>query len=187
MLKDDVFCTDLAAYCSCKPDKPPHWAPEPPHGCEDFCYPPGYYWVPMPHEHKPVDYPHPHPHPHKHDCDCDCCKPKDEEIDVKKSSTEGQICKLSKKAAALNRLLANMNEKKKDVIIKIGDTSFNFGNVDAEYSGWDEDGEKSYAATVKKIIEHQRGLIMAKIKELADTLDDEAEGATGVEDAVTGD
>lgn len=169
--KDDVLCADLVAYyqnCGCPPKGPR----------EPFC-PPGFHWEPVPNR---------RPEPPKPECDCDCCKPQTEpEIEIKKNSTEAQICKLSKKAAALNRLLANMAEKKKDVIIKIGDTSFNFGNVDAEFTGWDEDGEKSYAATVKRIIEHQRGLVMAEIKELADTLDDEAAENTNIEGAITGD
>lgn len=175
--RDDVYCADLAAfYRNDGPKEPPH------------C-PPGFYWCPAP----PEDcYFEPHHHHHHHHCDCDC-KPEpkhmpepEPEIEVKKSSTEGQICKLSKKAAALNRLLANMTDKKKDVIIKIGDTSFNFGNIDAEFAGWVEGDDKSYAATVKKIIEHQRALVMAEIKELADALDDEAEETSNVEGAITG-
>ena len=66
-------------------------------------------------------------------------------------------------------MLTNLEEKKKDVIIKVGDTSFNFGNIDAEIEEW-EDG--TYAATVKKILEHQRAAIQAEIKKLADELDD---------------
>jgi hypothetical protein len=110
--------------------------------------------------------------------------PPEPEPDPKKNSIEAQICKLSKKAAALNRMLDNLDNKKKDVIIKIGDTSFDFGNIDSEFEGW-EDG--SYAATVKTIIEHQRGLIQAEIKKLADELDDEAtENAGGLETAISG-
>ena len=75
-------------------------------------------------------------------------------------------------------------EKKKDVIIKVGDTSFNFGNIDAEIKDW---ADGSYAATVQTILEHQRGLIQAQIKELADELDDEEENNNGgVEEAITG-
>ena len=85
----------------------------------------------------------------------------------------------------INRMLENLETKTKDVIIKVGDTSFNFGNIDAEIKDW-TDG--SYAATVKTILEHQRSLIQAQIKELADELDDDAVETTpgGIEEAITG-
>lgn len=173
---NDVLCADLAAYyqnCGCHDHHHHH---------EPHC-PPGFFWAPAPPPPVPPEY----PRPEKEKCDCDCCKKDTEsEIEVKKSSTEGQICKLSKKAAALNRLLTNMESKKKDVIIKIGDTSFNFGNIDSEFAGWEDGEEKSYAATVKRIIEHQRALVMTEIKELADALDDEVTESTGIEGAITG-
>lgn len=141
------------------PVPPPPFPPVPP------CPPPGYpfppYWPPFP----PFD--------------------PDDDPDTKQDSKEAQICKLSRKAAALNRMLTNLDTKKKDVIIKVGDTSFNFGNIDASYEGW-TDG--SYAATVKTIIEHQRGLIQEEIKTLAEELDDsvQSNGTPGVETAITG-
>lgn len=135
----------------------------------------GMYWGPPIPPVPPPDYPFP-PFP-PHPC------PPPEEPDVKKNSIEGQICKLSKKAAAINRMIDNLENKKKDVIIKIGDTSFNFDNIDAEFDGW-EDG--SYAETVAKILKHQRELIQAQIKELADTLDDTDDSTNGTEKAISG-
>ena len=168
---DCVHNSDLYMYpdyskgCECNPNGMT-WGPPVPPPPFPPCPPPGYpfppYWPPFP----PVDPVDP---------------------DEKKDSKEAQICKLSKKAAAINRMLENLETKKKDVIIKVGDTSFNFGNIDATYTGW-EDG--SYAATVKRMLEHQRGLIQEQIKTLADELDDEAAATNnatgGTETAVTG-
>ena len=110
--------------------------------------------------------------------------PPQPEPEPEKNSKEAQICKLSKKAAMINRMLENLETKKKDVIIKVGDTSFNFGNIDAEIKDW---ADESYAATVKTILEHQRSLIQAQIKELADELDDDVETTLGgIEGAITG-
>jgi len=47
---------------------------------------------------------------------------------MKKSSVEAQICKLSKKAAAIKKMIENFVEKNKNAIIKIGDASYNFGS-----------------------------------------------------------
>lgn len=134
--------------------------------CPPFPPPPPYY--PLPPCPIPPLPPAPQPEP---------------EPEPKKSSIEGQICKLSKKAAVINRMIDNLNEKKKDVIIKIGDASYDFGNIDAEISGW---ADGSYAATILPILEHQRSLIQAQIKSLADQLDDEVEAGGGTETAITG-
>lgn len=167
---DCVHNSDLAAYEAGKGD------------CN--CNHNGLYWGPAcpPFPPPPPDYPFPPfppcpPHPHP-------CPDPDVDPEPKKNSIEGQICKLSKKAAAINRMLDNLENKKKDVIIKIGDTSFNFGNIDAEYKDW---ADTSYAATVKTILEHQRGLIQAEIKRLAEELDEEVDTtAGGTEGAITG-
>lgn len=128
----------------------------------------------------PPDYPYPPIPP----CPPPFPPQPEPEPEPKKDSKEAQICKLSKKSAMINRMLNFLLEKKKDVIIKVGDTSFNFGNIDAEIKDW---ADGSYAATVQTILEHQRGLIQAQIKELADQLDDEVENNNGgVEEAITG-
>ena len=148
----------------------------------------GMYWGPVcpPFPPMPPDYPYPPfppfppfpPVPPVPPC------PPEPEPEPGKNSKEAQICKLSKKAAMINRMLENLETKKKDVIIKVGDTSFNFGNIDTEVTDW---ADGSYAATVKTILEHQRGLIQAEIKKLADELDDEVEQtAGGTETLVTG-
>ena len=172
---DCVHNSDLAMYGNEGKKKDCH--------CND-----GIYWGPTcpPFPPMPPDYPcppFPPPFPPFPPCPPHPFPP-EPEPEPKKNSIEAQICKLSKKCAMINRMLDNLEAKKKDVVIKVGDTSFNFGNIDAEIKDW-TDG--SYAATVKTILEHQRGLIQAEIKELAEQLDDEVENTTGgVEEAITG-
>lgn len=152
--------------CKCK-DNGMYWGPQ----CPPFppVMPPDYPFPPVPPCPPPFPPFPPQPEP---------------EPEPGKNSKEAQICKLSKKAAMINRMLENLETKKKDVIIKVGDTSFNFGNIDAEIKDW---ADGSYAATVKTILEHQRGLIQAQIKELADELDDDVETTPGgIEEAITG-
>lgn len=134
--------------------------------CPPFPPPPPYY--PLPPCPVPPLPPAPQPEP---------------EPEPKKNSIEGQICKLSKKAAVINRMIDNLNNKKKDVIIKIGDASYNFGNIDTEITGW---ADGSYAATILPILQDQLSRIQAEIKKLADELDDTEEAVAGVETAITG-
>lgn len=142
----------------------------------------GIYWMPPP---PPPDFPPPYPPcpPYPPPCPpyppCPCPDP-----EPKKKSVEGQICKLSKKAAVITKMIENLETKKKDVIIKIGDSSYNFGNIDLEVEGWD-DG--SYAATVQKILEKELALIKAKIAELAAEIGEEADQIAGTESTVAGD
>lgn len=97
--------------------------------------------------------------------------------DTDKGSTSQQICKLSRKANIITKMIENLETKKKDVIITIGGVSYNFGNVNLDLGeGW-PDG--SYAATVKKILEYELGLIKTKIAELAEELGEEADSLTG--------
>lgn len=97
--------------------------------------------------------------------------------DPKEGSVSQQICKLSRKANIITKMLENLETKKKDVIITIGGVSYNFGNIDLDLGeGW-TDG--SYAATVKKILEYELGLIKTKIAELAEELGEEADNLIG--------
>ena len=121
---------------------------------------------------KPYPYP-PCPHPF----------PPEPEPEPEKGSVSQQICKLSRKANVITKMLENLEQKKKDVIINIGGLSYNFGNIDLDLGeGW-PDG--SYAATVKTILEYELGLIKAKIAELAEELGDEADlTSAGIEGTV---
>lgn len=132
----------------------------------------GYPWIPVPppmpmppcHPCPPWPYP-PYPVP---------VPPIDPDVEPKKGSLEAQICKLSKKAATITKMIQNLEEKKKDVVIKVGETSYNFGNIDLEIQNWD-DG--SYAATVKKILEFELNVIKTKIAELAAEIGEEVDSS----------
>ena len=102
-------------------------------------------------------------------------RPDDPDVEPAKGSVEAQICKLSKKASTISKMLENLEEKKKDAIIKVGEVSYNFGNIDLEIQDW-EDG--SYAATVKKILEFELNAIKVKIAELAGEIGDEVTSST---------
>lgn len=145
--------------CNCgliKPEDKPEVGcgciPVPPMPWPPICPPP------------PMPYPYPMP-PH----------PIDPDIEPAKGSVEAQICKLSKKASTISKMIENLEERKKDVIIKVGEVSYNFGNIDLEIQDWD-DG--SYAATVKKILDFELAAIKAKIAQLAAEIGDEATSST---------
>lgn len=136
----------------------------------------GIYRMPPPPPDFPPPYPPYPPYPPPYPCPPfpPCPEPDPE---PKKGSTESKICKLSKKAAVINKMIDFVENKKKDVIIKTGGVSYNFGNIDLEVSGWEAENEgHSYADTILVMLQHERALIMAEIKELSDELDDEATG-----------
>lgn len=136
--------------CGC--DFPPPYGPYP-------YYPP--YPDPRPHPLPPYPYPPIPPEPAP---------------DPKKTSTEGKICKLSKKAAVITTMIDNLETKKKDFIIRAGESTYNFGNVDLEVENW-EDG--SYADTALKILRFELSLIKTKIAELSAEIGEEAENLAG--------
>ena len=147
------------------------------------CHPePGYPWYippvppPMPVPPCPPHYP---PYPFSP------IPPIDPDIEPDKGSTSQKICKLSRKANVITKMLENLETKKKDVIINVGGVSYNFGNIDLDLGdGW-LDG--SYAATVKKMLEYELGLIKTKIAELAEEIGEEAaESDSGIEGTVGG-
>lgn len=131
----------------------------------------GYPWIPVPPCPPPMPWPPCPPYP---PCPTPV-PPIDPDEEPKKGSVEAQICKLSKKASAITKMIENLEEKKKDVVIKVGEVSYNFGNIDLEIQNW-EDG--SYAATVKKILDFELSAIKAKIAELAAEIGDEATSNT---------
>lgn len=149
--------------CKCKPDVGYGWIPipPPPMPVQPPCCPP------------PYPYP-PYPNP-----------PFDPDVEPDKGSTSQKICKLSRKANIITKMLENLETKKKDVIINIGGVSYNFGNIDLDLGdGW-LDG--SYAATVKRMLEYELSLIKTKIAELAEEIGEEAaESDSGIEGTVGG-
>lgn len=119
--------------------------------------------VPMPPYDIPVyPYPYPFPPPPK-PCDCDC-----DDVKIKKKSLEAQICELSKKSAAINKMIDNYKEKKKDAIIKIGDASYNFGGYYDE-----DDAATEYGETILELLTKELAKIKEKIAELAAKLGEE--------------
>ena len=78
-------------------------------------------------------------------------------------------------------MIDNLNKKKRDVIIKVGDASYNFGNISidvealAEKLSGIETETKNYAEIVNDMLEAERALIQDEIKELAGKLESEAE------------
>ncbi len=70
-------------------------------------------------------------------------------------------------------------DKKKDAIIKVGDVSYNFGNIDLEVDSWkatsELSGKDGYADTVMEMCKKELALIKEKISELAEQLDKELE------------
>ena len=154
---DDNMSENVMDNCTCKPEAGYPWIPVPP------VVPP-----PMP---VPLPYYPPFPVPP--------CPPPFPPIpdEPKEGSVAQQICKLSRKANIITKMLENLETRKKDVIITIGGVSYNFGNIDLDLGeGW-PDG--SYAATVKTILEYELSLIKTKIAELATELGEEADNLTG--------
>lgn len=143
----------------------------------------GYPWIPVP----PVPVPPPVPIPYYPPYPIPPMPPippVDPDIDPEKGSASQQICKLSRKANIITKMLENLTDKKKDAIITVAGLSYNFGNIDLSIDGW-TDG--SYAATVQRMLEFELGLIKAKIAELAQEIGDEATGAnSGIETTVGG-
>lgn len=135
---------------------------------------------PMPMDYPPCPYPpHHHHHHHHHD---------EDEQPLPKTSVEAQICKLSKKAAAIKQMIENFKDKNKDCIWKIGGTSYNFG---AYQKITEEDGETVkedtvYGPTILDILNQELAAIQAKIKELAEEIDDVEVETSGIEHTVQG-
>lgn len=119
----------------------------------------------------PKDYPPCPPYPYP-------CVPPVEPVPLKESSVEAQICKLSKKAAAIKKMISNFTDKNKDAIIKIGETSYNFGSyvvISKDESGQKSEQDSAYGKTILGILNDELAAIKAKMQELATQLDEEDE------------
>lgn len=131
----------------------------------------GQMWFIPPCPPMPRDYPPCPPYPYP-------CVPPVEPVPLKKSSIEAQICKLSKKAAAIKKMIDNFTNKNKDAIIKIGEASYNFGSY--VVIGKDEEGQKTeedsaYGKKILEILNEELVAIKSKMQELATQLDEEDE------------
>ena len=125
----------------------------------------GHMWFIPPCPPKPRDYPPCPPYPYP-------CVPPVEPVPLKKSSIEAQICKLSKKAAAIKKMIDNFTNKNKDAIIKIGEASYNFGSY--VVIGKDEE-DSVYGKKILGILNEELAAIKSKMQELATQLDEEDE------------
>ena len=118
----------------------------------------------------PFPPPPPPPHPDDDDDDDD-----DKDKDELKASIEMQICKLSKRAAAIKAMIDNFKNKNKDAIIRIGSISYNFG----PYYDIKKEGEliikteTEYGEAIMSILISELSLIKVKITELAEQLENE--------------
>ena len=78
-------------------------------------------------------------------------------------------------------MIENLNKKKRDVIIKVGDASYNFGNISIDVEKLStklaeiESDAENYATIVNKLLEAERALIQDEIKELAEKLETASE------------
>lgn len=131
----------------------------------------GHMWFIPPCPPMPGDYPPCPPYPYP-------CVPPVEPVPLKKSSIEAQICKLSKKAAAIKKMIDNFTNKNKDAIIKIGEASYNFGSY--VVIGKDGEGQKTeedsvYGKKILAILNEELAAIKSKMQELATQLDEEDE------------
>ena len=131
----------------------------------------GHMWFIPPCPPMPGDYPPCPPYPYP-------CVPPVEPVPLKKSSIEAQICKLSKKAAAIKKMIDNFTNKNKDAIIKIGEASYNFGSyvvIGKDGEGQKTEQDSAYGKKILAILNEELAAIKSKMQELATQLDQEDE------------
>lgn len=104
----------------------------------------------------------------------------DQPAQVKKTSTEAQICKLSRKAATIKELISKFVDKNKPAIIKIDNVSYNFGTYKTitTTDGVQSEEDSAYGETILGILQDELAAIKAKMKELTDELDAEDDDTT---------
>ena len=132
-------------------------------GCNETTYPQGY-WIPGCPPPPPLypEYPYP-------------CPPVSIDVD----SIEFQIAKLSKKSAIIRKMIDNLANKDKSIIISIG-TQYNFGCYHDK-----EETKTKYGTAVLEMLQAELEAIKAKIVELTAELEVADETTGGVEETVT--
>lgn len=132
-------------------------------GCGENTYPG--YW--MPPNCPPPPYPE-YPYP---------CPP----VNTGTSSTEAQIAKLAKKSSVIRKMISNLTQKNKSIVISIGQgATHNFGcYLDGEGT------ETKYGTAVLEMLQTEFEAIKAKIVELTAELEVADETTGGVEETVT--
>lgn len=132
-------------------------------GCGENTYPG--YW--MPPNCPPPLYPE-YPYP---------CPP----VNTGTSSTEAQIAKLAKKSSVIRKMISNLTQKNKSIVISIGQgATYNFGcYLDGEGT------ETEYGTAILEILQAELDAIKVKITELTADLEAETETESGLETTVT--
>ena len=134
-------------------------------GCNETTYPQGY-WIPgcPP---PPPPYPE-YPYP---------CPP----VNTGTNSTEAQIAKLAKKSSVIRKMISNLTQKNKSIVISIDQgATYNFGcYLDGEGT------ETEYGTAILKILQAELDAIKVKITELTADLEAETETESGLETTVT--
>lgn len=144
-------------------------------GCSDkvkpeYPCPPNGYWCPPPPPPPDGCYPPLPPYPYP-------CPP----VNPGVGSTEAQIAKLSKKSACIRKMIDNLVNKNKTIMISIGcGASYNFGGY------LDKEGtETEYGKAVLEMLQAELDAIKAKIVELTADLEVADKTTGGVEETVT--
>lgn len=148
--------------CGCQEDVKPSYP----------CPPPGYWYPDCPPP--PMNggcYPPPYPYP---------CPP----VNPCVGSVEAQIAKLSKKSAIIRKMINNLVNKNKSIMISIGcGASYNFGTYT---TGIELDKvETEYGKAVLEMLQAELEAIKTKIVELTGDLEVADEETGGVESTVT--
>lgn len=133
-------------------------------GCNETTYPQGYW---MPGTCPPPPYPS-----YPYDCP---------PVSTGVGSIESQIAKLSKKSAIIRKMIDNLVNKNKSIIISVGcGAQYNFGCY------LDKEGaETEYGTAVLEMLQTELEAIKAKIVELTAELEVADESTGGVEGTVT--
>lgn len=168
-IADLVYSSDLKKCCSAPPPPPP--PPEPKCNCApDERYYPNYGCCPPPPP-PPIPY-YPYPYP--------ICPPPNPDVKINKSSIEAQICRLSKKSAAIKKMIENFEEKNRDAILKIGDTSYNFASykiITKGPEGAKVEEDSPYGETIlTDLLKKELDAIKTKLVELTNDLEEEVGG-----------
>ena len=141
--------------------KPPYCTPCPPP--PPYGYPPYYYCPPPPPQNGGNG-----------DCNCGGTV-------VSVTSIEAQIAKLSKKSATIRKMLDNLINKNKSIVISIGaGATYNFGTYTDS-----EESETEYGTSIEEILQSELEAIKDKITELAAELEVEDVSVYTVEKTVT--
>lgn len=166
------------------PQSPPPINNQPPP--RPYPYPPQGHWCPPP----PPAYPYP-PVNNGNNSNNGTCGSNNEAgnnnnncgcgTGIAVGSIEAQIAKLSKKSATIRKMIDNLINKNKSVVISIGaGASYNFGTY------CDKEGNVTeYGKAILEMLQAELDAIKAKIVELTSELEVEDDGFGGIEETVT--